>query len=75
MEVPLLHVWLVFMAYNLIRYIVGYMGITNYMSVLLHTILLMDYKAVLILVNIIGWYLLLRRVKVEFSLKLSFTNP
>lgn len=51
------------------------MGITNYIGVLLHTILLMDYKVALILVNMIGWYLLLRRVKVEFSLKLSFTNP
>jgi hypothetical protein len=75
MEVPLLHIWLAFMVYNLIRYIVGYMGITNYIGVLLHTILLMDYKVALILVNIIGWYLILRRVKVEFSLKLSFTNP
>jgi len=62
------------MVYNLLRNIIGYMGITNYISVLLNTILLMDYRVALIIVNIIGWYLLLRRVKFEFSLKLSTTT-
>lgn len=71
MEVSPLYIWAVFMVYNLLRNIIGYMGITNYISVLLNTVLSMDYRAALILVNIIGWYLLMRRVKIEFSLKLS----
>lgn len=50
---------------------IGYMRISNYISVILNTILLLDYKAVLVFVNIVGLYLFLRRVKVEFSLKLT----
>jgi hypothetical protein len=71
MDVSLIHIWLAFMVYNLLQYIIGYMRISNYISVLLNTILLLDYKAVLVFVNIVGLYLILRRVKVEFSLKLT----
>ena len=71
MDVSLIHIWAMFMMYNLLQYIIGYMRISNYISVLLNTILLLDYRAVLVFVNIVGWYLFLRRVKVEFSLKLT----
>ena len=71
MDVSLIHIWLAFMVYNLLQYIIGYMRISNYISVFLNTILFLDYKAVLVFVNIVGWYLILRRVKVEYSLKLT----
>ena len=71
MDVSLIHVWFAFMVYNLLQYMIGYMRISNYISVILNTILLLDYKAVLVFVNIVGLYLFLRRVKVEFSLKLT----
>ena len=71
MDVSVIHIWAMLMMYNLLQYIIGYMRISNYISVLLNTILLLDYRAVLVFVNIVGWYLFLRRVKVEYSLKLT----
>lgn len=61
-----LHVWVVFMLYNILKPL-----ISGIISVSIHTL---DYRAVLILVNVVGLYLFLRHVRIDFTLRVTMNQ-
>lgn len=65
-----LHVWCVFMVYNLFSASIGVLN----MHGLLHTIFSLDYRVLLIGMNMIGLYLFLRHVRIDFTLRMVMNH-
>jgi len=61
-----LYVWAVFMLYNMIKPL-----ISGVISISINSL---DYRAVLILVNVVGLYLFLRHVRIDFTLRLTMNQ-
>jgi len=47
----------------------------DYITIIVNKLYLLDSTSVIIAINIIGWYLFLKNVSFEISVKCSFTNP
>ena len=61
-----LYVWGVFMLYNMIKPLIS--------GVISESINSLDYRAVLILVNVFGLYVFLRHVRIDFTLRLMMNQ-
>jgi len=61
-----LYVWGVFMLYNMIKPL-----ISGLISVYIYSL---DYRAVLILVNVFGLYVFLRHARIDFTLRLTMNQ-
>jgi len=57
-----LYIWGVFMLYNLIQPLISI------------SIRSLDYRAALILMNVVGLYLFLRHVRIDFALRLTMNQ-
>lgn len=63
-------VWCVFMVYNLLHATIGVLNPYG----LLHVIFSLDYRILLIGMNMIGLYLFLRHVRIDFTLRMVMNH-
>jgi hypothetical protein len=57
-----LYVWVIFMGFNLIQPLI---------SISIHSL---DYRAALIFMNVVGLYLFLQHVRIDFTLRLTMNQ-
>ncbi len=61
------YVWLAFMLYNWFHTNIGFYSI-------IHAIVSMDYRVLLISLNLIGLYLFLRHVRIDFTMRVRMNQ-
>jgi hypothetical protein len=67
LNVSPLYVWGMFMLYNWFQSRGGLYGFLN-------TIISLDYRVLLVTINVVGVYLFLRHARIDFTLRIAMNN-
>lgn len=65
-----LHIWFVFMVYNLCTAVIREFNVYS----ILHAMFSVDYRILLIVLNVIGWYLFLHYARIDFAIRITMNN-
>jgi len=65
-----LHIWFAFLVYNLFTATIREFNFYG----ILHAMFSVDYRILLIVLNVIGLYLFLRHARIDFAIRITMNN-